>query len=90
MCAFLLSSIAGCASDAPLIQTVYQPVYIPESLLAGCPPVDWPGGTYRDLAALAEKRRAALQDCDDRFAAARKYQDTLRAQDTEKGEEPAK
>lgn len=88
MCACLLSLTAGCASNSTTVQTVYQQVYVPDHLLAGCPPVHWAGGTYRDLAALAEKRRAALQDCDDRFAAARKYQDDIRAKAKEAASKP--
>lgn len=79
-CACLLSSIAGCASTpAPSTTTVYEQIYIPDSLLAGCPGVEWGGGTFREAGELAARRKTALQDCDDRFTAARAYQDDLRA-----------
>lgn len=79
--ACLLSSIAGCASTPPATVTVYQQIYIPDSMLSGCPDVVWDGGTYRDMAGLAARRGTALQDCDARFTAARKYQDDLRAKE---------
>lgn len=79
-CAFLLSSIAGCASTPPpATVTIYEQIYIPDSLLVGCPPVDWGGGTFRGVGELATRRKTALQDCDDKFTAARSYQDDLRA-----------
>lgn len=77
-CAFLLSSIAGCADQQTV--TVYEQIYIPDSLLAGCPPVLWGGETYRQAGELAAMRKTALEDCDARFAAAREYQDRLRKQ----------
>lgn len=77
--AFLLSLTAGCASQPqPAIEIRYEQIYIPDSLLAGCPVIPWEGGTYRMLKDLAEARRTALKNCDDRFTAARKYQDDLR------------
>lgn len=79
MCVCLLSLIAGCASTPPRTVTVYEQIYIPDSILPGCPPVAWEGGTFGQLSELAERRRTALKDCDDKFTAARKYQDDLRA-----------
>lgn len=75
----LLSLIAACDRNRPAVTTVYEQIYIPDSMLQGCPAVEWGGGTYRDAGALATMRAAALKDCDDKFAAARKYQDGLRA-----------
>lgn len=77
----LLSCLAACSSTSPAVITEYRQVYLPDSLLAGCPGVEWPGGTYRELAALAAERKSRLKDCDDRFAAARKYQNDLRAKE---------
>lgn len=79
MCVCLLSLTAGCASTQPQTVTVYEQIYIPDSVLPGCPAVNWEGGTFGQLSELAERRRTALKDCDDKFAAARKYQDDLRA-----------
>lgn len=79
MCACLLSLTAGCASTQPTTRTVYEQIYIPDSLLVGCPGVPWTGGTFRDMADVLARREAALKDCDDRFTAARQYQDDLRA-----------
>lgn len=83
----LLSSIAGCASD-PVINTVYQQVYIPDSLLVGCPGVEWQGGSFETLAELAARRKSALRGCDDRFTAARQYQDDIRAKAKAAAEKP--
>lgn len=79
MCVCLLSLIAGCASTPPSTVTIYEQIYIPDSILPGCPEVAWEGGTFGQLSELAERRRTALKDCDDKFTAARKYQDDLRA-----------
>lgn len=75
----LLSSIAACDRNRPAVTTVYEQVYIPDVMLPGCPAVEWSGGTFRDVGSLAEMRAAALKDCDDKFTAARKYQEGLRA-----------
>ena len=79
-CLCLLSLTAACArTPAPVVTTEYRNVYIPDSLLVGCPGVEWAGGTFRNVGELAAKRKAALQDCDDRFTEARRYQDEIRA-----------
>lgn len=75
-CVCLLSLIAGCVK--PSTVTIYEQVYIPDAMLPGCPAVEWPGGTYREAGAVSAQRAAALKDCDDKFTAARKYQDDLR------------
>lgn len=78
----LLSLTAACArTPAPVTATVYRNVYIPDSLLAGCPGVEWTGGTFRDVGELAAKRKAALEDCDDKFTEARRYQEEIRAKE---------
>lgn len=78
----LLSLTAACArTPAPVVTTEYRNVYIPDSLLVGCPGVEWTGGTYRAVAELAAKRKAALEACDDRFTEARRYQDEIRAKE---------
>lgn len=64
-----------------MVETRYRNVYLPDSLLPGCPGVEWLGGTWGGVAELAEMRRTALKDCDDAFRAARKYQDDLRAKE---------
>lgn len=78
MCACLLSCLAACSST---VVTRYEQVYIPDSLLAACPDVEWKGGTYRELGQLAAMRKKRIEECDARTAAARKYQDDLRAQE---------
>lgn len=84
-CVCLLSLTAACArAPVPVATTVYRNVYIPDHLLAGCPGVEWTGGTYRNVGELAAKRKAVLQDCDDRFAEARRYQDEIRAKEDRK------
>lgn len=84
-CMCLLSLTAACArTPAPVTTTVYRNVYVPDSLLAGCPGVEWTGGTFRNVGELAAKRKAALQDCDDRFTEARRYQDDIRAKEDPK------
>lgn len=76
----LLSSLSGCAETTAVVKTEYQFQYLPETFLAECPGV--PGAermTYRDIAALAVKRAAALADCNARLARARAYQAEVRA-----------
>lgn len=81
-CLCLLSLTAACArTPAPVVTTVYRNVYLPDRFLVGCPGVEWTGGTFRNMGELAAKRKAALQDCDDRFAEARRYQDEIRAKE---------
>lgn len=76
---------AGCATQSPpLVEIRYEQIYIPDSVLAGCPGVSWGGGDFEAVGKLAEARRIALKDCDDRFRAARKYQDDLRREAAEK------
>lgn len=85
-CVCLLSLTAACArTPAPVVTVEYRNVYIPDSLLAGCPGVEWTGGTYRNVGELAAKRKTALQACDDRFTEARRYQDEIRAKEGQKG-----
>lgn len=84
----LLSLTAGCASTQPSTVTVYEQIYIPDSMLPGCPPVEWEGGTFRQVGELAERRRTALKDCDDKFTAAREYQNQLRARAKAAAAEP--
>lgn len=78
MSACLLSCLAACSST---VVTRYEQVYIPDSLLAACPDVQWGGGTYRQMGELAALRKKRIEECDARTAAARKYQDDLRAQE---------
>lgn len=87
-CLFLLSSIAGCGNQPPVVEIRYEQIYIPDSMLPGCPGVDWNGGPWQAVADLAEARRTALKDCDARFAAARAYQDRLRAMAKEAASKP--
>ena len=47
---------------------------IPETLLTDCPIPEMQGNTYRDVAELAIRRRAALVDCNAQMDAARAYQ----------------
>jgi hypothetical protein len=47
---------------------------IPESLLQDCPVPKWEGKTYRDVIDLTERRRGALEDCNEQLSAAREYQ----------------
>ena len=84
-CLFLLSLTAGCASNPPVVPTVYQQVYLPDHFLAECPGVEWRGGSFEDVGALAAARKKALKDCNDRLAAARQYQADIRAK-SEKSE----
>lgn len=80
---------AGCATQPqPLVEIRYEQVYVPDSILAGCPGVSWGGGDFAAVGALAEARRVALVNCDDRFRAARKYQDDLRREAAEKAKKP--
>ncbi len=58
---------------------MYQQVYLPDHFLAECPGVEWRGGSFEDLGALAAARKTALKDCNDRLAAARQYQEDIRA-----------
>lgn len=84
-CLCLLSLTAACArTPVPVTTTVYRNVYIPDSLLAGCPGAEWAGGTYRNVGELAAKRKTALQDCDDKFTEARRYQDEIRTKEDRK------
>lgn len=72
ICLLLASLTSGCASPPAT-----EWVRIPESLLTDCPVPEWTGGTYRDVAALAQRRQAALKNCNDQLRAARDYQDRL-------------
>jgi hypothetical protein len=78
--ACLFSSMSGCADQTVITKTEYRQVYVPESLLLDCHVPQWqPGGSYRDLAVLAVKRKTALDDCNLRMGAARRYQAEIRA-----------
>ncbi len=72
-CAFLLSSLTGCANPKPIVVTEYRTVKVPETLLRGCPPVPRTGDTYGDVLEVAERRATALENCDDRFTELREF-----------------
>ena len=57
---------------------------VPDGLLRDCPIPQWGGGTYEDVAVLAEARRVALLDCNKEKAAARLYQGEARKVSGEK------
>lgn len=84
---FLSSLIAGCANPLPLpVEVRYQQEFIPDALLSGCSGPEWSGGTYRDVATLAEQRRTVIRDCDAKFREAKAYQDDLRRKSKEIGQ----
>ena len=75
----LASLIVGCAkSPSPTVEVRYEQIEIPGSLLLGCEGPEWTGGTYRDLAILAEERRTVILNCDARFKEIRNYQESLK------------
>lgn len=79
ICLSLFSLIAGCASPTvPNVETRYEQVFIPDRFLIGCKGPEWSGGSFRDLAELAERRRTVIKDCDSGFEAIREYQDSIR------------
>lgn len=65
--------------------TKYQNVYLPDRLLQPCQKSAWPGGTYRLLAELAERRGTDIDNCNAQIAEALKYQDDLRASESDQG-----
>lgn len=75
MCVCLLSLLTGCAETKTLTVTVYEPVYLPERFLVNCTVPDAPGDlTFRELGALAAKRKAALNACNLQLEAGRAFQ----------------
>lgn len=82
--AFLASLTSGCASTdrpAPTIVTKYQRVYLPERFFQPCPKTPWPGGDYRKLAGVTISRGTDIDNCNAQLAAAKGYQDDLKAQE---------
>lgn len=79
----LASLTTACAERPQVItQTVYQQVYLPERFLVPCEIPQWqPGGTYRQVAELAVKRRTALENCNGQLRAGKAYQDEIRARE---------
>lgn len=71
---FLLALTSGCAGSGPKVVTIYRDVLLPETFLRPCQTVEWEGGSFRKVAALAERRGKALSDCNDQLARARQYQ----------------
>lgn len=74
MCLCLASSISGCATSPERVM-----VTIPASLLQDCPVPEWEGTTYRHVAELSERRRAALLNCNAQLGEARAYQERLKS-----------
>lgn len=86
----LASSMSGCADQTVITKTEYRQVYVPESLLLDCQVPQWqPGGSYRDLAVLAVKRKTALENCNLQMGAARRYQAEIRASEGDLMTNPA-
>ena len=83
ICLSLFSSIAGCANPPPTVEIRYQQEFIPDALLTGCEGPEWTGGTYRDVATIAEQRRTVILDCDAKVREAKAYQDDLRRKSAE-------
>jgi len=84
-CVCLLSLTAACAkTPAPVVTIEYRNVYLPDRYLVDCPGAEWNGGTYRNVGELAAMRKTALQNCNDRLAEARRYQEEIRAKDGQK------
>lgn len=79
MCACLLSLTAACGETRIVTKTEYKPVHMPERFLMDCPVPEWkPGGTYRGVAELAIRRKAALEKCNLQLKAAREFQGNLK------------
>lgn len=85
-CVFLLSLLTGCAETPVTTKTEYRQVFLPDRFLIDCPvPVVTAGMTYRELAALAAKRKTALLDCNAQLRAARDYQADIQANPEKSG-----
>ena len=87
MCVCLASLLTGCVETRTRTITVteYQQVYLPDRFLVPCEVVEGPGNlTYRELAALAAKRKSSVVGCNLQLESARKYQAELRAKEGRK------
>ncbi|QPZ53297.1 hypothetical protein AchV4_0069 [Achromobacter phage vB_AchrS_AchV4] len=76
----LLPLLASCASPDPVMRTrtVYQ--HLPDVYLLPCP-VPYGAATYRGAIDLAERRKAALEECNKQIAAGRQYQADVKAKE---------
>lgn len=79
MSLFLASLTTACASPPGVTKVEYQQVYLPDRFLLDCSAPEWGGGTYRDVAALAARRGAALESCNRQLRSAREYQAGVKA-----------
>ena len=85
MCVCLASLLTGCVETRTITVTEYQQLYLPDRFLVPCEVVEGPGNlTYREMAALAAKRKSSVVGCNLQLESARKYQADLRAKEAVK------